>query len=59
MVPFHELLNFIGTFLNGLGQRHSICSFEKIVQILFPSESACLQITAEVRKITRGVHKVS
>ena len=54
-----NLVNFIGTFLNGLGQRHSICSFENIVQISFPSESACLQIAAEVRKITRGVHKVS
>ena len=53
-----NLVNFIGTFLNGLGQRHSICSFENIVQISFPSEIACLQITAEVRKITRGVHKV-
>ena len=50
---FENCTDRLKAFQNGLGQRYNICSFEDITQSRFLA-SLCLQITAEVSKITKS-----
>lgn len=55
VIAFSSLyMNLLQVFQNGLGQYHSIYTFEDITQSCFQLKKLCLQTIADVGKIWRS-----